>query len=50
MLHNRYFNSKQSNLEFDVYFRHSVRVMNVLITVAGKGSFEDLYKDFFFFF
>lgn len=37
-------------LEFDVYFRHSVSVMTVLITVAGKASFGDIYKDFFSFF
>lgn len=36
-------------LEFYVYFRHSVSAMNVLITVAGKASFGDLYKELFFF-
>lgn len=36
-------------LEFDAYFRHSLSVMNVLITVARKASFEGLYRLFFFF-
>jgi len=31
-------------LEFYAYFRHSVSILNVLNTMAGKASFGDVYK------